>query len=272
MRLRIVHETRYEYEEPARGVIQALRMTPRGHDGQHVRRWRIEPSVDGRLEAKEDSLGNLVHVFSAEVPASELVIRVTGEVDTYDTHGIVRGAVERAPDLYYLRETPLTETDEALRALAAEAFEGRDAVAGLHALLAAVHGSVACEAKRSDKAVTAKEAFALRRGVSRDLTHVFMAAARHAGVPTRYVSGYFFRADSGEQEAGHAWAEAKAPGLGWLGFDPANGVCIGPAHLRVAVGLDYLGAAPIRGSRYGGGDERLAVALRVENTQSQTQG
>ena len=34
--------------------------------------------------------------------------------------------------------------------------------------------------------------------------------------------------------------------------------------MRVAVGLDYLGAAPIRGSRYGGGSETLDVKLRVE--------
>ena len=67
-----------------------------------------------------------------------------------------------------------------------------------------------------------------------------------------------------EQDAGHAWTEAKVPGLGWVGFDPANGIGTTPAHLRVAVGLDYLGAAPIRGSRYGGGAERLDVRVRVD--------
>ncbi len=51
MRIRVVHETVYEYESPARGLIQILRLTPRDHDGQHVRNWRIEPSVDGRSAA-----------------------------------------------------------------------------------------------------------------------------------------------------------------------------------------------------------------------------
>ena len=55
------------------------------------------------------------------------------------------------------------------------------------------------------------------------------------------------------QDAGHAWAEAFVPELGWVGFDPANGICPTDAHVRVAVGLDYLGAAPLRGTRYGGG-------------------
>ena len=66
------------------------------------------------------------------------------------------------------------------------------------------------------------------------------------------------------------------PDLGWVGFDPANGICTTDAHARVAVGLDYLGAAPVRGTRYGGGMETLTVAVKVEQVggrqgQSQSQ-
>lgn len=272
MRLRIFHETRYVYDEPARSLIQVMRMTPRSHDGQHVRRWRIEPSVDGAMRAKEDSFGNLVHVFSADESLTEIVVRVSGEVDTFDTHGVVSGSLERVPDPFYLRETPLTALDEPLREFAA-GFAGRDGLAQLHDLNAAVQATVAYDKEPTHAATTAAEAFALRRGVCQDLTHVFIAAARALGHPARYVSGYFFRADGVvEQEAGHAWAEAKVPHLGWVGFDPANGVGVGPQHLRVAVGLDYLGAAPIRGSRWGGGVETLAVRLRVDNAQVQVQG
>ena len=73
------------------------------------------------------------------------------------------------------------------------------------------------------------------------------------------------------QEAGHAWAEAFVPELGWTGFDPANGICPTDAHVRVAVGLDYLGAAPVRGSRHGGGAEALTVALHVDQAARQMQ-
>jgi transglutaminase-like putative cysteine protease len=41
--------------------------------------------------------------------------------------------------------------------------------------------------------------------------------------------------------------------------------------VRVAIGLDYLGAAPVRGSRYGGGAETLDVRLTVEDVQTQAQ-
>jgi len=46
----------------------------------------------------------------------------------------------------------------------------------------------------------------------------------------------------------------------------------------VAIGLDYLGAAPVRGTRYGGGAETLNVTVKVDQAgrsgqwQSQTQG
>jgi len=51
--------------------------------------------------------------------------------------------------------------------------------------------------------------------------------------------------------------------IGWVGFDPANGISPTDAYLRVAMGLDYLGAAPVRGARHGGGGETLAVRVQV---------
>src|SRR5882724_11014217 len=48
--------------------------------------------------------------------------------------------------------------------------------------------------------------------------------------------------------ADRAWSEAFVADLGWVGFDPANGICTTDANARVAVGLDYLGAAPSRGT------------------------
>jgi hypothetical protein len=41
--------------------------------------------------------------------------------------------------------------------------------------------------------------------------------------------------------------------------------------VRVAVGLDYLGAAPLRGTRYGGSEELLSVTVRVQQAAEQTQ-
>ena len=114
MRIRISHETVYRYEEPPRGVIQTLRLTPRNHDGQYVESWRIDVSENCQLDQHEDAFGNITHVFSAEGPLSELRVLVDGEVDTQDTSGVVVGTIERFPPSLYLRETPLTRLDPAI--------------------------------------------------------------------------------------------------------------------------------------------------------------
>ncbi len=98
-----------------------------------------------------------------------------------------------------------------------------------------------------------------------DYAHIFSACARSGLVPARFVSGHFLRSDGMvHQAAGHAWAEAFVPDLGWVGFDPANGISTTDAQARVAIGIDYLGAAPVRGTRYGGGMETLTVAVKVD--------
>ena len=72
-----------------------------------------------------------------------------------------------------------------------------------------------------------------------------------------------------DQEAGHAWVEALVSEVGWVGFDPTNGICPTEGYIRVAMGLDYLDAAPIRGARNGGGEETMSVRLRVAEAQQQ---
>jgi transglutaminase-like putative cysteine protease len=274
MRIRIAHETRYTYERPARAIQQVFRLTPRDHEGQHVVTWRLEPSAEGTLRAAEDPYGNICHHFAPEGEISEFTLRVTGIVETHEAAGLVQGTVERLPDLVYLRDTELTAADNAIRVFAHDlgpASSG-DTLSLLHKLLEAVHGEVAFDTGTTDVGTTAAQSFALRRGVCQDLTHIFISAARCLGVPARYASGYFRRVDGVvEQDAGHAWAEAKTPELGWVGFDPANGISTTEAHVRVAVGLDYLSVAPIRGTRRGGGSETLEVTLRVEDARSQGQ-
>jgi len=273
MRIRISHETRYRYDAPISGVIQTLRLTPRNHDGQYVIHWRIEVTEDCRLDVHEDAFGNITHTFTAEGPFDELGVQVEGEIDVQETAGIVRNAIERFPPSLYLRATALTEADRPIADFAREtASRGNDKLAVLHALLNRIHGEMKYDTDPTHTATTAAEAFALKRGVCQDLTHIFIAAARYLDVPARYVGGYFHRADGiVQQDAGHAWAEAHIPAIGWVAFDPANGICSTDAHVRVAVGLDYLGAAPVRGARRGGGTENMAVKVLVDQAARQVQ-
>lgn len=265
MRLKLRHETHYDYAEPARGAIQILRLTPRNHASQFVRRWRVEIDADCRLDRDEDAYGNITHTFSVEGPIEKMRIIVDGEVDIARDDGVVRGSLERFPIPYWVSETNLTHASPAIRdyALDLAGQEGGDPLAFLHRLMGHIHQNFTFIIGSTDAATTAEDAFARRTGVCQDFAQVFIAASRHAGIAARYVSGYFLRSDSDEQEAGHAWAEAFVPGVGWIGFDPANGVCTDQRHIRVATGRDSLEAAPIRGARLGGSGETLAVQVHV---------
>jgi transglutaminase-like putative cysteine protease len=274
MRIRIAHETVYRYETPATKAIQILRVHPRNHDGQYVVRWRVEVSEDCRVEPREDAFGNLTHTFTIDGPISELAVRVAGEVETQDTHGIVRGTREKFPPSFYLRQTDLTAPDQAIADWARKISDnGRKApLDTLHALQQAIYTSFRFDVDSTVPSTTAQEAFAHQHGVCQDYAHVFCSAARLLNIPARYVGGYFLRVDGiVETESGHAWAEAWLPDLGWIAFDPANGISATEAHVRVAIGLDYLGAAPVRGTRYGGIGEAMAVKVSVDQAGRQSQ-
>ncbi len=277
MRLRIQHTTTYRYEPPATSVIQILRMTPGSHDGQYVAEWQIDVSTDTKLDMHEDAFGNVTHVLSCG-PVGDIQITAEGLIETHDTGGVLRGTDERFPAGMFLRSTDLTSVNPAMTAVARQlrSEAESDTLGFLHTLMTQIADHMTFDEDPTNSGTSAVEAFALKRGVCQDFAHLFIAGARAGGVPARFVSGHFLRADdTAHQEAGHAWAEAYVPDLGWVGFDPANSICATDAHVRVAIGLDYLGAAPVRGTRYGGGTETLAVAVKVEQTsrsgQSQSQ-
>ncbi len=263
MRIRIDYTTAYDYAQAAHGVIQLLRLQPRsGHD-QIVSRWRIDVDADGCLRAGTDPFGNWTHLFTADAPVRRLTLTCTGEVDTTEAHGAVRGFAEPLQPAMFLRATELTTSNAAMVAFA-RSIDGSDTLDRLHALNGAIFASMGFDAAATGTGTDAATAFAQRSGVCQDYTHIFCTAARALGIPARYVSGHYVRAET--QPAGHAWAEALVPDLGWVGFDPTNGISTTPAHVRVAVGLDYLDAAPVRGARRGGGHESMAVRVSAVDT------
>lgn len=265
MRLKLNHTTRYHYAEPVRHAMQVLRLTPRPHDGQFIRDWRVEIDADGLLLRGEDALGNITRTFFIEGPVSEVNVNVSGLVDTTDMGGKISGARETFPPAFWLRESPLTRPSPAMMQFAQglRAAEGGDKVATLHALMGAIQTQMSFVVGQTSSLTSAAQAWDERIGVCQDFAQLFLGCAHVLDIPARYVSGYYLLHETTEQAAGHAWAEAFVEGLGWIGFDPANGVCVDERYVRVAIGTDAHDAAPVRGSRAGGGIETLDVAVHV---------
>ncbi|MGL4728079.1 MAG: transglutaminase family protein [Bosea sp. (in: a-proteobacteria)] len=269
MRIKVSHVTNYIYPEPVRLITQALRLSPRDSECQLVVNWRVSLSVDGRLRMDEDGFGNLLQHFEADGPISELAITVEGLVDTVDMAGVLRGSHEPAPPDVFMRSTALTESNTELAAFSDQAVIGlNQPLEQLHALLAALHRKLRLCDDALGPTLGAAKAFASGKALPRDLSHVFVACARHLGHPARIVSGYLAPLhELARPQSLHSWAESFVPGLGWVGFDVSTGLSPGEWHVRIACGFDYGDVTPVRGARKGGGIETMNLMLNVQAQQ-----
>lgn len=265
MRIIVHHRTEYRYSQPLLQSVQYLRLTPRSGTSQTVNRWKIA-CPGGDMTEWADHYGNICHTLVIARPTQGVVIEVSGDVRTVDTNGVIPSGTTTLPFDVYLRETEYTKPDGKLLKFAQRfrADMAKETILGLHALMLAVGEAVAYEKNSTTVHTTAAEALAAGRGVCQDHAHLFIAVARQLGVPARYVSGYLGRGEGTQQTtASHAWAEALVPDLGWVSFDCSNGISATEAYVRVAVGLDYADAGPVRGVRTGGGAEELEVKVQT---------
>lgn len=261
MRLRITHRTEYRYDAPMGYGLQRLRLTPSDARTQSVINWTIE--VEGAREELRynDGFGNDTRLLTIDGASEAVTIVATGEVETNNTAGVAGPQRGFMPLWIFSQPTPLTEPGKDVDALAKEIGNGEQ-LDRMHQLMALVAAKVAYQTGVTNAQTTAEEALALGAGVCQDHAHIFVAAARLAGFPARYVSGYLMK--EGDQAAAHAWAEAFIDGLGWVGFDPSNKMSPDETYVSLATGRDYRDAAPVSGIRIGQAVETLAVSITVE--------
>lgn len=264
MRLKISHETVYRYGQPIRNLVQSLRLTPSVFEGQKTHEWQIDVSGGVKGPGFRDGAGDWIEGWTVRGPVDHVTVRISGRIDTRDTAGVLRGHREMIHPLTYLRDSPATRPDDALRGLA-QSVEGTDRLDLAHQLSMSVSDRIAFRPGVTHTGTTASEALALGEGVCQDHTHALTAIARLRGLPARYVSGYLHSTIDGQaHDAAHAWAEIHVEGLGWVGFDAANRCCPDERYVRLGSGLDAADAAPIRGVALGTGSEDMDVSVRVE--------
>jgi transglutaminase-like putative cysteine protease len=265
MRLKILHTTTYQFEQPVSYGLQQLRLIPKSRAGQVVRHWNMEIE-GGRLQTEfNDHHQNRVTLISFDRNASSIVVHCEGEVENADLHGVIGKHGGFAPLWFFRRSTELTRAGPNVRRLAKGLREEvAEDIPRLHALSERILAEVPWIVGTTHADTTAEEAIEHGAGVCQDHSHIFVAAARAMGYPARYVSGYLMMDDRVHQDASHAWAEAHVEGVGWVGFDISNGISPDVRYVRVATGLDYREAAPISGLRFGAGGEALSIDIQVQ--------
>lgn len=276
------HVTRFDYEAPISESLMEARMQPRSEGSQRCLHFGLSTTPGSRVLMYQDHEGNIVHHF--DIPGSHSRLTVTAEALVECT------AIPDAPLWLdgdgWQRMDDLVQSGEHWDALLPSHFarptdllkgfadeigltRGREPLGTLRRITEEIYGRFEYSPQSTQVDSPIDDALLTRQGVCQDFAHIFIALARHLGVPCRYVSGYLFRhADGNERSADgatHAWVEAFLPDLGWTGFDPTNNLLACDRHIRVAVGRDYADVPPTRGIYKGISAVRseLAVAVRV---------
>jgi transglutaminase-like putative cysteine protease len=264
----IVHRTVLRYSQPVAPSYNEVRMRPRDSPTQRTLSFamRISPATVPR--PRVDYFGN--HVDRVDVITAhdtlefcvDAVVQHTPEPPARPSPW-EPAVLDRDPRLEYALATPRVPLTHETAALLHEWCGGDRSIDALLAVAERIPRHFRYLSGATTVRSGIDELLAGGAGVCQDFTHLFLAMARHAGWPARYVSGYLGPARLGETTRGasHAWAEVCDPDGRWLGIDPTHGCAAGPQHLRLAVGRDYDDVAPHRGLFYG---EAVAEAPEVE--------
>ena len=276
-RLRIKHITGFHYGGDVTASYNEARMLPVSADGQLVLFSNLEILPISSHHSYVDYWGSRVSSFEILTPHKELSltamslveVRPRAHEDTSLDWAELAAAAETATEYVEMlgqtrRTAPPVEVVDLARDIVKD---GADPCEAALAICTAIGNAVEYMQGVTGVHSTAAEAWAVRKGVCQDITHLALGALRAVGIPARYVWGYLHpkpNAAIGETVAGesHAWVEWYCGGE-WRGFDPTNTIDIGDRHVLVGRGRDYNDVPPLRGVYAGPFGSTLFVRVEI---------
>lgn len=277
-RLAVCHRTIFHYEKPVTQSVNTLHLEPRTFPYQKTigAIVRIMPAT--RVKRFTDLFQNITHHFELLDPHSQLEIESRIRVhnlplDISDESREANGEIFTDGSLReqiwpYLQESRWVSRHPEVWRQALDLTRPHTSIyAQAMALMEWIYQEFKYEPGVTNVNTHLEEAFALKRGVCQDFTHVMLGLCRAVGIPARYASGYLYNGPRDTlvgAQASHAWAEIYLPAAGWIGFDPTNNTLADERYVKVAVGRDYDDVTPVRGSYRGTGHCRMEVVVEVE--------
>lgn len=284
IRLVIAHR----YAAPAGNGCHVLRVLPRVLEGrQRVTAHLVEvtPKPDRRTD-RTDFFGNAVATVTHSDAHDDMTIRMSARVEvtppqvfsgTPVTVGALGTVLARQTGLHaqsplhYLGPSPRLKPDGAITGFAKDLCNDHRAVADMvEDVGRTLHQVMTFDATATTVDTNAAEAFAQKRGVCQDLTHIMILALQALGIPAGYVSGYLRTLPPPGQarlegvDAMHAWVRAwSGPDQGWVEYDPTNATFIGSDHIVVAYGRDYSDVSPVIGHLRSSGPQTNSQSVDV---------
>jgi transglutaminase-like putative cysteine protease len=166
--------------------------------------------------------------------------------------GAVRSLSPASPH-HFLAASDHAGMDRAISSYAADSI-GSSALGTALDLCNRIHRDFTYDGDATTVQTRASDAFALKRGVCQDFSHIMIAGLRGLGIPAGYVSGFLRTIPPRGKprlegaDAMHAWVRVWCGrDAGWQEFDPTNGMRASNDHITVGYGRDYSDVAPIVG-------------------------
>ena len=284
IKLRI--QTRYATAAAGgRHVVCAMPRDLPGRQRLILGHLETDPPADERL-TRIDFFGNSVTELSLARAHDRLDVSLRARVERLDDGAAPTGSVPlaeieaaaranrqldaTAPQHFCGTTARVQITPEMSAYAQAQVAPGMSTVDAVQAVGMALHADMQFDPVATNVDTPAADAFAARRGVCQDYSHIMIACLRALGIPAGYVSGYLRTTPPpGKKrlegaDAMHAWVQAWCgPEAGWFGYDPTNACHIGENHIIAAFGRDYDDVAPIRGVLRGWGGQSSRQAVDV---------
>lgn len=277
-RLSVVHRTTFHYGAPATQSTNTLHLEPRTFPYQKTISTLVRVIPATRVRRFTDLFQNITHHF--ELPGAHVRLEIESRIKVHNlplnisdesrvaTSAAYAESSARERIWSYLQKSRWVSRHQDVWRQAVDVTRGEPSIYGQACLLMDwIHREFIYEHGVTSVSTHLVEAFALRRGVCQDFTHVMLGMCRSVGIPARYASGYLYNGPTDTlvgAQASHAWAEVYLPAAGWIGFDPTNNTLADERYVKVAVGRDYEDVAPVRGNYHGTGHCRLEVQVTVE--------
>jgi transglutaminase-like putative cysteine protease len=263
-----------------------VRLTPPARAEQDVLRHRIEFQPGAEASDYIDYFGNRTTFYSMTLRHRQLKVtnrltvrtlpRVLPESGLALTIAEARQILKSGTGVFdYLQPTEAIPVDAESSAWARDILrENRPLREGLDELNKTIYREFKYRSGSTEIETPLSLIWKKREGVCQDFAHVMIGVLRAARIPCRYVCGYIESEPAVSVDptrkrlvgslATHAWVEVLVPGMAWVALDPTNNQWCGEQHVTVAVGRDFLDAAPVRGTFKGSASQKLKVHVSMQ--------